>query len=269
MLLDRGVDVLRPNSKGRTITELLHMEGRTNLESALRASKERLAQVKHAASDDEGDAELDLEVVLEEVKRSQRQSIKKLRKKHTLRLNDAQQRLENEIQLRQEQTIQMEEMKRRIQEMQQGMDRMQDMKETIERMELERTINRKKIDQMERMRKRIEELEELRLKVDQMEELKKKIQELEEERDTMRGDKVDHLDLNQIDNFIRLHSKIITKLTNAKKELDRCNICMDGPIEMVIVPCGHRRFCQPCSQDKAVKVCPICRGPIASLIKTR
>ncbi len=43
-----------------------------------------------------------------------------------------------------------------------------------------------------------------------------------------------------------------------------CAICLTEPKSMVINPCGHYYMCGTCAP--AVRTCPICRGPVASLI---
>jgi hypothetical protein len=43
-----------------------------------------------------------------------------------------------------------------------------------------------------------------------------------------------------------------------------CAICLTEPKSMVVNPCGHYYMCGTCATS--VRTCPICRGPIASLI---
>ncbi|XP_071956264.1 baculoviral IAP repeat-containing protein 7-like [Antedon mediterranea] len=45
-----------------------------------------------------------------------------------------------------------------------------------------------------------------------------------------------------------------------------CKICMDNEINVLFMPCGHLVTCETCS--RSIQVCPICRKPIQSCIKT-
>lgn len=49
-----------------------------------------------------------------------------------------------------------------------------------------------------------------------------------------------------------------------------CAVCLEKPIQAAIVPCGHACACLECAkaiQDGASKACPICRGPIVSVLR--
>jgi hypothetical protein len=41
-----------------------------------------------------------------------------------------------------------------------------------------------------------------------------------------------------------------------------CPVCLDGPTDRAILPCGHR-ICHECLEALEVPRCPLCRGPIA------
>jgi len=45
-----------------------------------------------------------------------------------------------------------------------------------------------------------------------------------------------------------------------------CNICMDNPIDCVILECGHMCACSKCA--KSLKECPICRRKVARVVRT-
>jgi len=55
-----------------------------------------------------------------------------------------------------------------------------------------------------------------------------------------------------------------------KKEYDDdgiCKICLENPIDTVIVECGHQVICESCSPLVGA-MCPLCRQPIVKVIKT-
>ncbi len=45
---------------------------------------------------------------------------------------------------------------------------------------------------------------------------------------------------------------------------DECAICMANAKDTVVNPCGHYYMCGGCAAS--VRTCPICRGPVTSLI---
>ena len=61
-----------------------------------------------------------------------------------------------------------------------------------------------------------------------------------------------------------------------KKEKDvaedqECKICWEARATTAVVPCGHASFCFSCidayHKADASHVCPVCRGPITSIMK--
>ena len=44
-----------------------------------------------------------------------------------------------------------------------------------------------------------------------------------------------------------------------------CVVCMDKPLEMVFVPCGHICVCEECSAQ--ITRCPICRSRTQMAVK--
>ena len=44
-----------------------------------------------------------------------------------------------------------------------------------------------------------------------------------------------------------------------------CVICMDAPLEMVLVPCGHMCVCESCSRQ--IISCPMCRKTVDNAVK--
>ncbi|CAD7932404.1 unnamed protein product [Amoebophrya sp. A25] len=54
----------------------------------------------------------------------------------------------------------------------------------------------------------------------------------------------------------------------AEDDLDNiCKVCFENVIDTVILDCGHQVVCQSCSTDIG-SLCPLCRNPIARIIKT-
>lgn len=48
-----------------------------------------------------------------------------------------------------------------------------------------------------------------------------------------------------------------------------CKICLSAKAVMAVTPCGHLVSCKPCftSVGSTFPVCPMCRGPVASVIR--
>jgi len=64
--------------------------------------------------------------------------------------------------------------------------------------------------------------------------------------------------------------KEIKKDNNSKEEAvpqedTSCKICFENTIDAVIIPCGHVAICIACTEG--LKLCPMCRGPVASVVK--
>jgi hypothetical protein len=56
--------------------------------------------------------------------------------------------------------------------------------------------------------------------------------------------------------------------TDADDDLDNiCKVCFENAIDTVILECGHQVICSKCSLDIG-SLCPLCRSPIARIIKT-
>lgn len=45
----------------------------------------------------------------------------------------------------------------------------------------------------------------------------------------------------------------------------QCSICLDAPVEIVLLPCGHSMTCMGCTA--AIETCPICRCAITQKTK--
>lgn len=61
--------------------------------------------------------------------------------------------------------------------------------------------------------------------------------------------------------FFQFFITAVEKLTTE----DLCKICMDAPIECVILECGHMVTCTGCG--KVLNECPICRQYIVRVVR--
>ncbi len=66
--------------------------------------------------------------------------------------------------------------------------------------------------------------------------------------------------LKKLKNYFCVFSAV-EKLTSE----DLCKICMDAPIECVILECGHMVTCTNCG--KILNECPICRQYIIRMVR--
>jgi len=48
----------------------------------------------------------------------------------------------------------------------------------------------------------------------------------------------------------------------ANKSKDECLVCMDKPLSVALVPCGHVCYCLECAERETVKECPNCRSKV-------
>ena len=46
-----------------------------------------------------------------------------------------------------------------------------------------------------------------------------------------------------------------------------CIVCIERPVTIAILPCGHACMCRPCFQK--LTDCPMCRGPIQQYFELR
>ena len=45
-----------------------------------------------------------------------------------------------------------------------------------------------------------------------------------------------------------------------------CAVCLERQSTIAASPCGHRCLCTVCAPQFIGAVCPICRGPVASVL---
>ena len=55
-----------------------------------------------------------------------------------------------------------------------------------------------------------------------------------------------------------------------EEDKNDCIVCMDAPMDVILVPCGHSNLCSWCAN--AVKqrhegLCPTCREPIKEILQ--
>jgi hypothetical protein len=65
--------------------------------------------------------------------------------------------------------------------------------------------------------------------------------------------------------LILMCNKTVTR-TDESNEPPQCSICMNSPVKMAFVPCGHT-FCLPCATKQNLQACYICRTKINSKLK--
>jgi hypothetical protein len=41
-------------------------------------------------------------------------------------------------------------------------------------------------------------------------------------------------------------------------------VCMDSPLEVLLIPCRHVALCRECAADPRLTRCPVCRADIRS-----
>lgn len=49
-------------------------------------------------------------------------------------------------------------------------------------------------------------------------------------------------------------------------DIDLCKICMDNPVDCVMLECGHMCTCLLCG--KQMNECPICRQYVVRVVRT-
>eukprot|EP00026_Physarum_polycephalum_P001882 Phypoly_transcript_01885.p1 GENE.Phypoly_transcript_01885~~Phypoly_transcript_01885.p1 ORF type:complete len:979 (+),score=188.07 Phypoly_transcript_01885:120-3056(+) len=69
----------------------------------------------------------------------------------------------------------------------------------------------------------------------------------------------------------KLEQDLLNERLKKKEEENLCVVCEDKPINIVLVPCGHQIMCEGCSsqqETRGINVCPSCRAPITTRVKT-
>lgn len=65
------------------------------------------------------------------------------------------------------------------------------------------------------------------------------------------------------------HKKRLTLFFSEKESMndsDLCKICMDNPVDCVMLECGHMCTCTTCGKQMAE--CPICRQYVVRVVRT-
>ncbi|EFA75289.1 RING Zn finger-containing protein [Heterostelium album PN500] len=94
------------------------------------------------------------------------------------------------------------------------------------------------------------------------------------------GDKLEELNMKDLDRLEEIHHKglkavgmakqnLLTqqllKLQKEKEESQICLVCADRSINTILLPCKHRCLCDQCSNN--LSSCPLCRSVISDKIK--
>ena len=56
--------------------------------------------------------------------------------------------------------------------------------------------------------------------------------------------------------------KIYTASYQSMNLKDECLVCMDKPLSVALVPCGHVCYCLECAEREKIKECPNCRSKV-------
>lgn len=55
---------------------------------------------------------------------------------------------------------------------------------------------------------------------------------------------------------------------NSDDDRFMCKVCLERPIDTVILECGHQTLCYTCAKSNKWSSCPICSAPVARIIRT-
>lgn len=61
-----------------------------------------------------------------------------------------------------------------------------------------------------------------------------------------------------------------TDTSEASGDVGTCVVCLEGPADTAVVPCGHMCGCHDCLdliKNSSSALCPMCRGPLTSIIR--
>lgn len=61
------------------------------------------------------------------------------------------------------------------------------------------------------------------------------------------------------------HFLQLTQATEHSSSDSTCVVCMDAPLQVVLIPCGHLCVCENCSRQ--IFVCPMCRRNVDDVVK--
>jgi Zinc finger, C3HC4 type (RING finger) len=68
--------------------------------------------------------------------------------------------------------------------------------------------------------------------------------------------------VQKIENTDQENSTSAAEPITATREDEVCKICLEQPLSVILIPCGHYVLCDECS--KSIQMCPICRDPATS-----
>lgn len=63
--------------------------------------------------------------------------------------------------------------------------------------------------------------------------------------------------------------RLLESTLSKQQSANECAVCMDNPIDIVCIPCGHLILCSSCANriQQAEKRCPTCREPVTKFQK--
>ena len=88
-----------------------------------------------------------------------------------------------------------------------------------------------------------------------------KISKLEEQIRNLKLQSTIDVDAMTIEQLLNLSERITKRI----KELRECCVCMNNPIKIILIPCGHQCVCKSCSGE--INLCPICRILVTSKVE--
>eukprot|EP01119_Soliformovum_irregulare_P024447 TRINITY_DN8764_c0_g1_i1.p1 TRINITY_DN8764_c0_g1~~TRINITY_DN8764_c0_g1_i1.p1 ORF type:complete len:331 (+),score=35.08 TRINITY_DN8764_c0_g1_i1:1-993(+) len=104
--------------------------------------------------------------------------------------------------------------------------------------------------------------------------LEEELQKSQLANDRLRGSNLDGLTITELEVMRIQHQQAIEAIKIAKrkqkktnKQNDTCRVCMEQPLEIIILPCAHYCLCNTCARSRKWSDCPVCRTPIRLIQK--
>lgn len=73
----------------------------------------------------------------------------------------------------------------------------------------------------------------------------------------------------ELKNMAISEMNMLTVQLEEERHKTQCQICMDNPRDVLLMPCMHFLYCNACmsTHEKNSKTCPACRSPVAGVMK--